>query len=337
MAQTDELRLMTRIARLYYEGNLSQSEIAGQLDLSQATISRLLKRAQQENIVRITVKAPTGTFPEMEEELQKRYHLKEVIVCDCEREDDDLILKEIGTAAAYYLETTVRPDDVVGISSWSATLLAMVDAMRPLSRPLGCQVVQILGGVGKPEAEVHANHLTTRLAALLHGTARFLPAPGVVGSPETLRVLMEDPFIRQALDSFDQVTLALVGIGAVEPSKLLASSGNVFLEEELDMLRKGKAVGDICLRFFQIDGSPVSTPLNDRVVSMRLEQLKRARRTVGIAGGSRKSAAIAGALNGGWINVLVTDCFTARQLLADGPVYQESFERKVEVNGNENS
>jgi len=336
MTHSDELRLMTRIARLYYERSLNQFEIAEQLDLSQATISRMLKRAHQENIIRITVNAPPGTFPELEEKLQRRYHLKEVIVSDCEREDDDLILKEIGSAAAYYLENTIKPTDVVGISSWSATLLAMVDAMQPLPRPPGCQVVQILGGVGNPEAEVHANHLTTRLASLLHGNAKFLPAPGVVGSPETLRVLMEDPFIRQALESFNRVTLALVGIGAIEPSKLLASSGNVFSEEELKMLLEYNAVGDICLRFFQTDGTPVYTPLNDRVVSMRLDQLKRVRRAVGIAGGSRKYAAIAGALNGGWINVLITDCFTASRLLADHQANQKSFEGRGEVYGKKN-
>jgi DNA-binding transcriptional regulator LsrR (DeoR family) len=333
MAHSDELRLMTRIARLYYERNLNQSEIAEQLDLSQATISRLLKRAQQDNIIRISVIAPPGTFPELEEELQKRYHLKEVIVSDCATEDDDLILKEIGSAAAYYLENTIRPNDVVGISSWSATLLAMVDAMQPHARPLGSQVIQILGGVGNPEAEVHANHLTTRLAALLHGSAKFLPAPGVVGSPETLRVMLQDPFIRQALDSFDQVTLALVGVGALVPSKLLASSGNVFSEEELEMLRACKAVGDICLRFFQADGTPVKTPLNDRVISMRLDQLKHVRRSVGIAGGSRKYDAIAGALNGGWINVLITDCFTANKLLEDQRSNQKSFEYQGEAYG----
>jgi DNA-binding transcriptional regulator LsrR (DeoR family) len=336
MTYNDELRLMTRIARLYYERNLNQTEIAELLDLSQATISRLLKQAQHENIIRISVNAPPGTFPELEEELQNKYHLKEVIISDCAREDDDLILKEIGAAAAYYLENTIKPNDVVGISSWSATLLAMVDSMHPLPRPLDSQVIQIqviqiLGGVGNPEAETHANHLTTRLAALLHASAKFLPAPGVVGSPETLRVMLEDPFIHHALDSFDQVTLALVGIGALEPSKLLASSGNIFSEQEVEMLRACDAVGDICLRFFKADGAPVDTPLNDRVISMRLDQLKRVRRTVGIAGGSRKFEAIAGALRGGLINVLITDCFTARRLVEDQRSDQKSFELQGEA------
>ena len=76
-------------------------------------------------------------------------------------------MRDLGAAAAFYLETTLRPTDVIGISSWSAALLAMVDAMHPSQRPAGARVVQILGGVGNPSAEAHATQLTRRLANLL--------------------------------------------------------------------------------------------------------------------------------------------------------------------------
>jgi DNA-binding transcriptional regulator LsrR (DeoR family) len=117
---------------------------------------------------------------------------------------------------------------------------------------------------------------------------------------------------------FDQVTTALVGIGAIEPSKLLAASGNIFGAQELELLRSKGAVGDVLLRFFDLAGKPVVTPLNDRVVSMQLDQLGRVDRSIGVAGGARKYAAILGALRGGWINVLITDQFTARRLVAEG-------------------
>jgi DNA-binding transcriptional regulator LsrR (DeoR family) len=115
---------------------------------------------------------------------------------------------------------------------------------------------------------------------------------------------------------FDQITLALVGIGALEPSVLLTRSGNVFANQELDTLRHHGAVGDISLRFFDLEGKPVITPLDDRVISIRLDQLKKVRRSVGIAGGQRKHLAIKSALLGGWINVLITDRFTAEYLIS---------------------
>ena len=79
MARIDELRLMTKVARLYYVDRLRQTEIADQLDISQATISRLLKRAQDEQIVRINISAPAGTYADLERQLESVYGLKEAI------------------------------------------------------------------------------------------------------------------------------------------------------------------------------------------------------------------------------------------------------------------
>lgn len=315
MAHLDELRLMTRVARMYYERGMRQSEIAQQLGLSQATISRLFNRAKDEGIVRISVNVPQGIYSEMEEELIAAYDLRDAIVVDCESENEQIIQRDIGAAAAYYVETTIKPNEIIGISSWSSNLLALVDALHQVPRKPDVQVVQILGGVGNPGAEVHAARLTSRLARVVNGKATFLPAPGVVGSQASRDILLADPYVQEATALFNQVTMALVGIGAVEPSELLANSGNIFSDEELDILRNAGAVGDILLNFFDKNGQPVKTSLNNRVVSMSLSQLSQVDRAVGVAGGQRKQAAILGALRGDLINVLITDCYTAHRLM----------------------
>jgi DNA-binding transcriptional regulator LsrR (DeoR family) len=292
-----------------------QSDIAAQLDISQATVSRALKRAEKEDIVRITVNMPTGVYTQLESDLCARYGLKAAIVVHCDDERDEAIFDHIGSAAAYYVETTLGADEVVGLSSWSSSLLAMVNAMHPLAHATNARVVQILGGVGNPSAKIYASRITEQFAAIVQGEAYYLPAPGVATSVQMRDELMINPFVREACELFDHITLALVGIGSVEPSRLLLSSGNVFTAEELKMLQERGAVGDICLRFFDLNGDPVITPLNERVISMKLEQISRARRSVGIAGGLRKVNAIRGAMQGGWINVLITDHLTAQKLM----------------------
>jgi DNA-binding transcriptional regulator LsrR (DeoR family) len=315
MARTYELRLMARVARLYHEGGLSQREIAARLELSQPTVSRLLKRAEAERIVRVMVTHPSGIHPELEEGLQEKYGLREAMVVETAT-GEEALSRDLGAAAGYYLETTLKKGDVVGLSSWSATLLAMVDSMRSLPRPTGARVVQILGGVGSPEAEEHAVHLTRRMAKLVGGEARLLPAPGVVGSPAARDVLFEDSFVREAMAQLERLTVAVVGIGALEPSRLLAASGNVFAPRELEKLRRKGAVGDVCLRFFDARGEPVRSELDERVIGVTLAQLRGAKRTIGIAGARRKHEAILGALRGRWVNVLITDRVTAERLLA---------------------
>lgn len=313
MARIDELRLMTKVARLYHVDNLRQTEIADQLDISQATVSRLLKRALDEGVVRINLSAPGGIHADLESQLETIYGLKEAMVVES-LPNDKQIMRDLGSAAAYYLNTTLKPNEVIGISSWSATLLATVEAMMPIARPIGAQVIQILGGVGNPTAESNAVYIVNRLAALVQGQPILLPVPAVVSTPETRQLYLQDPSVCETIGRFASVTLALVGIGSVEPSDLLASSGNVFAAQEHEALAAQGAVGDVCLRYFDADGQPVQTPLNERVIGMELDQLRRVRRTVGIAGGERKLAAIRGALRGRLINVLITDLATAQAL-----------------------
>jgi DNA-binding transcriptional regulator LsrR (DeoR family) len=172
----------------------------------------------------------------------------------------------------------------------------------------------MLGGIGNPSAEEHANHLATRLARLVHGDAHFLSAPGIVGSTAAARILMRDPYVSETFALFEKITLALVGVGSVQPSALVASSGNTFSEEELETMQKNGAVGDICLHFYDANGKEVKEPLGNRVIGIDLERLRRVRTTVGIAGGKRKFASILGALRGKWINTLVTDQYTAERL-----------------------
>jgi DNA-binding transcriptional regulator LsrR (DeoR family) len=311
------LRLMTKVAQLYHEQGLRQAEIAERLDLSQSRVSRLLKQAEAEGIIRITVAVPQGFHPELEDRLRVLYGLREAVVVDIEHDDDQAALRGIGAAAAAWLETTVTTGEVVGISSWSETLLAMLDNMHPQVRPGADGVVQILGGIGNPAAEGHATRLVSRLAQLIGGEARFLPAPGVVGSQESRRAILDDPFVATAMRWVDEVTMAIVGIGALTPSKLLAASGNVFTADELAELQQLGAVGDVCLRFFDSQGVPVGSPLDERVIGIDLERLKRPKRAVALAGGPRKFTAIQGALRGRFVNVLITDVFTAERLAGD--------------------
>lgn len=316
MTRANELHLMAKVAHMYYGQGIRQSEITERLNIHQSTVSRLLKRAVKAGIVRITIAVPPGVHADLEEALERKYGLVQAIVVDTGA-DEEQIIRGIGASAAFFIESTVKRDQTIGISSWSASLLSMVDAMRPSQCGQGSRVVQILGGVGNPGAQVHATQLTQRLATLIGGSPVLLPALGVVASPRARNVLLKEPYVEEAMSFFDSLDLALVGIGALEPSKLLSSSGNRFSPEELRELQRHGAVGDICLRFFNARGEPVRTPLNERVIGIDLNQLRRVSRVVGVAGGSRKTRAILAALRGHWINVLITDRDTAQALLVE--------------------
>jgi DNA-binding transcriptional regulator LsrR (DeoR family) len=315
MLRKYELRLIARVARMYYLEGLKQSEIAARLAISQATVSRLIKQSHEEGIVKIKVSTPQRTYLELEDRLREAYGIGDVVVAHCEEDREAQILEAIGEAAAHYIETTMREGEVIGVPSWSQTILRMVEHLHFVKRASAQRVVQTLGGMGNPLVQEHATHLTTRLAALLDAEPVLLPVPGVASSKEAKIVLVGDTFVRTAMETFRDITLALVGIGAVEPSEMLAKSGNVFTEHELARLRERGAVGDFSLRFFACDGRPIVEPLDDRVIGITRDELAQVPRVVGLAGGDRKVEAIQGALRTRLIGVLVTDCFTAEKLL----------------------
>ena len=317
-AAEEQLRLMVKVARLYHEHGIRQPEIARRLHVSQARVSRLLKQAELDGIVRTTVIVPAGVQTALEEGLEERYGLREAVVVELLDDSEASITRDLGNATARFLEASLTGGDVVGISSWSSTLLAAVDAMRPLPPKAGAErALQLFGGVGNPAAEAHAARLTQRFADLTGARPTFLLAPGIASSVDAREALTSDRFVQEALAGLADVTLALVGIGALEPSSLLQSSGNIFSEPELEALGAQGAVGDICLRFFDAGGARVESDVDRRVIGVSLEQLREADRSVGIAGGPRKYEAILGALRGGWINVLITDSTTAERLLAE--------------------
>lgn len=228
MGRLNELRLIARIAQMYHIEGKRQAEIAELMHMSQATVSRMLKRAEQEDIVRTTVIPPAGTFAELETALRERYRLTEAIVVDCSEDRDGAIMARIGEAAAHFLEVTLQQDEIVGVSSWSQTILRMVDNIHPLKNAKAKYIVQILGGMGDASVQTHATQLTARLARLTGGEPRLLLVQGITSSREAKLVMLADPVVRETMDLFGRLSLAIVGIGAVEPSELLARSGNTF-------------------------------------------------------------------------------------------------------------
>ena len=311
----DHVRLVTKVARLYHEQHLRQPEIAARLHISQPRVSRLLRQAVEMGIVRTSVVPPRSIFSDLEQAIEDRYGLGEAVVVDTgDAGDERGLLPALGAAAGQYLHTTLLGGDTIGISSWSSTLLATVDAMKPKPVQVADRVVQVLGGVGAAEAQVQASRLTAGLARLTGAAPVFLSAPGLVASAATRSALSEDPSVASVLDLYRSLSVLLVGVGSLEPSELLVRSGNAIAAVDLDTLRQAGAVGDICLRFFDAAGHPVVTGLDDRVVGISTADLRAVPRTIAVAGGDRKIGAVRAALLGKWLNVLITDLRTARAL-----------------------
>lgn len=314
MTTSDELRFITRVARMYYLDNMKQPDIAKHLYISQATVSRLLKKASSLGIVQTSIHAPEDTFLELEEKITKHFGLSEVIIASCEQDEEKQILSRIGQAAAQFFSATMQQNEVIGISSWSESLLNMVNNLNNTFKISANKIIQIQGGIGSPTVQKHATILCSKLAKITHAEPVFLPAQGIIGSTEAQSILMADPYVQATLSQFNELTMAIVGIGPISLEKLYADSGNILTKQEMHTITQKKAVGDICLHFYDKKGQSLQTAIDQRIIGINLEQLKKIPRVIGIAGGKSKTDAILGALSGHLINILITDQFTAMRI-----------------------
>jgi DNA-binding transcriptional regulator LsrR (DeoR family) len=224
------------------------------------------------------------------------------------------VLPALGSGAAAYLDMTLSGGHLIGISSWSETLISAVDRMPRKSVPVVDKVVQIVGGLGDAAVQMQATRLTARFAELTGAMPVYLPAPGLVGTSAVRRAMMNDASVRDVLGTWGQLTDALVGIGSLEPSPLLQRSGNAVAEHDQDELRRLGAVGDVCFRFFDEEGNHVRSSFDQRVIGVSAKELLAVPRRIGVAGGERKFSAIRAALLGGWVNILITDLAMANRL-----------------------
>jgi DNA-binding transcriptional regulator LsrR (DeoR family) len=307
-----DLYLLSKVSSLYYLRDQTQQEIADRLRISRPTVSRLLAEAQEQGIVQITVAPPRGLHTELESELEERYGLGEALVVAVEpRQPADFLRRQLGAAASAYLTRTLQPGEAVGLA-WGSTLHAMVDAMAPFPST-DVRVVQTLGGVGRPQDQEYAADVVRRLARLLGATPVPLPAPGIVASRRVRDALRDEPHLQEALRQLDALDTVYVGVGSLQSNRVLADADSVPAGVRAELAAAG-AVGDVALRFFDADGAPVRSALDDRLLGITLDQMRRRSAVVAVAGGPGKVDAIVSALRTEILHVLVTDQLTAQAL-----------------------
>jgi DNA-binding transcriptional regulator LsrR (DeoR family) len=307
-------RLMIKVARLYYENNLTQDEISKRLRISRPRVSRLMQEARETGVVQIKVASLPGDFAEMERQIEEQFSLTEVIVVDVpDPTSHTSVAHELGAAAADYFRRAVQDGDVIGLT-WGETLAGMVDNLLP-EKKQNVVVCQLVGGLGDPASETHSIDLARRTSLLLDATLNVLPAPGIVSTLESARLLKEERFIAQALQLARRSDIVFAGIGALSHDAMLMRDESIVTWNEVNPLIARGAVGEIGLRFFDIDGNPVPSEVDERVIGIEMDQFRSLPCVVAVAGGVEKEKAILGAVRGHFIKTLITDVHVAQYLL----------------------
>jgi DNA-binding transcriptional regulator LsrR (DeoR family) len=316
-AATDSDRQAHLAARLYYVDGLAQGEVARRVNVSQAKVSRLLARAREAGIVRISVADYDPRAAELEAKLARSLGVASAIVIRVPAGiGADETRRNVGHFAAAPVLAALIGAKVLAIAG-GRTPRELVRAMAETSpglRKASPMLVQAMGSVTSRPGPDDAVELGRALAAAWATHFLTLTTPAFLADRRTRDALVKLEQVQQVLQALKDADAALVGIGT--PAESVFVERDVLAKKDLARLQRDGAVGEVCGRFFDAAGRECDSLLRDRVVSVGLDDLRRTTNVIAAVVGADRAPAIVAAARGGIVKSLVTDDVTAQAVLA---------------------
>ena len=303
-----------QVVRMYYHLNLTTEEIGEQLGLSRSRVSRLLTWAKEQGLIEFRIHDHRHQGLELERRIEQQYHVPRVLVVPVLPDASDTERTSKVTAfAAHYLNSIIKPGDIIGLA-WGATISELARKLIP--RPLpDMQVVQINGSGNSGHGVTYAAAIVTAFADNYCARSSLLPIPAYFDHPETKEAMFRERLITRVREEAARASIVLYSIGVPDAQSYIYNSG--YLEQEhLQELEHEGIVGDIATMFFRSDGTYEDIQVNRRSSGPDLASLQRHPHSICIVAGDKKCQAIRAAIRGKFMNTLIIDSATARQLLS---------------------
>lgn len=295
--------LATKAAWYYYMEDNTQAQIAEVMGVSRAKVIRLLEEARAQGIVQFSFRKNDSQRVSAEQLLIDRFGLKDAFVVPTPL-DSSAINQSIAQGAAHYVSDHLREDGYLNIG-YGDTVSRMLGFLAK-NREESLNVVSLTGGV---------SYYLPSVGTTAYSMHLFLtPSPLIVSSRQVRDALLDEKSLQDVSTMTEYADMSVVGIGAAVEGATVLRNG-ILNEGELTVLKMQGAVGDVLNHFMDKDGNLIQTEIEDRVISTDLDKLRQLKNVVGVAGGKDKVMAIKAVLNGGYLNVLITDSDTAAELL----------------------
>lgn len=309
--------LIIKVAHMYYYKKMRQQEIAEQLEISVPTVSRLLKKAKQQNIVRFCIAEEYLECLELEENLKERFQLQDMIVAPLPDRGKGMKSEEmkklVALEGARYLQRTVTDQDILGVA-YGETVWYVYNYLNPSQRR-NMEFVTLHGTLYHEDNKLDGSWLVPRIAKAFGGKYYTINCKGIQRDRMAVMRALQTENVRHVFEQFPQITISISGVGMVYPEKQsVLVRGNYLEAETIRELEEAGACGDLMLRFFDKEGKECPSNVRSRVVGIPWESYKMIPNKVIVASGEGKWMAILGLLKGGLVDTLIIDQNLARHI-----------------------
>ncbi len=301
-----------RAGWLYYNGGLTQDQIAVELGVSRQRAQRLVAKAISDGLIRVRIEHPIKDCMELELRLRQAFGLTLCRVAPSLSEGVDPV-RAIAPVAAAEVEKifSLKDPQVIALGT-GRTLRAVVDELRPMD----CshhKVVSLLGNVA-PDGSASFFEVIMRIADKTRAPHYPMAMPVVAKDAADRAHYHALPHVRNTRELAARADYTIVGIGQMSDDAPLLVDGFVS-PKELHELTGAGAVGEMVGWAFDADGRYLETGINTVVTGVRVPANHNP--VICIAAGSSKHLPLLGALHGGLITGLITDETTAQFLLKE--------------------
>lgn len=302
-------------AQMYYLQNETMEAIASTLGVSRSTVSRLLKAAREDGVVRISLAPHASRISRLAVELRRLFDVDVHMVPARRTHSDHQRLESVARVAARRLEEWVQPDFTIGVA-WGTTLAAVVTHLQPQSIE-NVRVVQLNGAANSSTSGLpYASSIIVKVADTFDAKTVFFPVPAFFDYKATRDALWRERSIKRVLTVQQSCDIAVFGVGGLHGGATSHVYTSGYLDEgDMRQLEAQRVVGDICTVMLREDGTFRDIEMNARATGPSPDELKMIPRRVCIVSGAKKVPAALGALRAGVATDLIIDELTASAMI----------------------
>lgn len=298
-----EQSLLFKIAYYYYFEEMTQQKIADRLSISRIRVLKLLDKARQNGIIQFKLKENPEFHINYEKKLMERFMLTDAFVVP-DPTTPATRNTNIAKGAALYINDRIKPEQMINVGYGDTSKHLLNNLATMVEGPINC--ISLTGGVSYylPEPRPH----------VFNANLHLIPAPLLASSVEMAKAMRNEHSIVEIFRMAPLSSMTVIGIGGMHEKSTIFNTGTLTKHDMMYLKMQG-AVGDMLSHFIDKDGNPVPSAIEERLISTPLETLKNLKNVIGVAAGETKVEAIRAVLRGGYLNVLITDASTAKQIL----------------------
>ena len=313
MNNEERKNIAITVAKMYYISGASQEQIAEATGMSRSNISRILRKCIQDGVVEIVVHDTISENAQLAHKLKTLFGLKDVIIVPAAATPDRQS-RMAGERVALYLMNVLEDGMTFGVARGRACYYT--GRFLQNTRHIHVDTLQLQGAVSELATMDESSGLISLFASKLNGKGFVLNAPLMVKSSLTKTDIMTSDMMRAIRQKYTELGVALFEIE--RPAFYANQRTGVGPLTKADVLQLSEigVTASVCGRYYNLNGSPCNAGINDRVIALEPDLLRKAPYSIGISTGRHSLNATRSILRAGLVNVLVVDENLAQQLEA---------------------